>query len=103
MIFINYEIMPKYKHGTNQDLMKDIYKKIKYPLIEKFVHVDERIVLTVEIDKFGKVDCPRIIWGDFPEIEKQLLDLIWDYEFEPGTMRGVPVKTQMNFPFRIKH
>lgn len=99
-IFITYEIFPKYKYGTNLDLTKDIYKKLGLTMKGRSKG-DEILVLSFEVDSLGKVDCPEIVYGSMPEVEEKLLDLIWEYEFEAGTFRGVPVKCQMNFPFRI--
>ena len=93
------EIQPKWKNGSNQDLMKLIQSKIKYPSEEC---IEGTTVLQFKIDTIGNVFEPKIMRSISLNIDKQLTSEIVNYKFEPGSIMNRKSEFLMNFPFRIK-
>lgn len=98
-IFVNPERMPIWKNGTNEEFVKDVYSKLKYP--NEFCG-GGMMILQFTISKEGKVKNPKIRRSIYHKFDEQLLEIIKDYEFIPGTMHGIPVEVQMNLPIRIR-
>jgi outer membrane biosynthesis protein TonB len=93
------EIQPKWENGSNQDLMKLIQSKIKYPSEEC---IEGTTVLQFKIDTIGNVIEPKIMRSISLNIDKQLTSEIVNYKFEPGSIMNRKSEFSMNFPFRIK-
>ncbi len=99
-VFITpHQTPPKYKYGTNKELMEILYSKIQYPIQEC---IEGTTILQFTIDTLGQVQDPIIRKSISKKIDAQLLEEICNFEFEPGTLRRKKVKTNMNLPFRIK-
>lgn len=101
-IFTNWEKMPTYKYGTNQELMEILYSQIEYPAHK---YISGTTVLRITIDTNGLVLNPEIMISVAPEIDAQLLNAIVDCEFIPGEILGenksVKSKFNMHLPFKI--
>jgi len=90
---------PKYIHGTNVDLHKLISSQLNYPVEECLAGTT---ILSFTVNRYGKVESPKIIKSLSKNIDKQLIKLIQKYEFIPGEILGKPVNFNMCFPFRIR-
>jgi len=93
------EIQPKWIMGTNQQLIKDISSKIKYPTEQC---IEGTTVLQFTVDTLGQVINPKIKRSISAKIDKQLLSLICNYEFEPGILVNRKAKFNMYLPINIK-
>ncbi len=92
------QIMPKYKFGTNAELLNLIQGQLTYSENEC---LDGITVLNFTISKEGKVEKPRILRSVSEKIDEQLLTLIVKYEFEPAVYWGKVCEVQFYMPFRF--
>jgi len=104
MIFVNYEKMPIWKDGTDADISKDIYQKLN---AAKINYPDElgdcrKMILQFTVTKEGKVKDPKVVRSIYYKFDEQLLKIIKEYEFHPGTYRDKPVEVTMNLPIKIR-
>lgn len=96
--FINPNILPVWKEGTNQELVKHIFRSIKYPNEDCISGVT---ILQAKIDTFGHVIDAKILRSVSKKIDAQLLGIISNYCFEPGYFRDKKVESFINIPIRI--
>lgn len=93
------EIQPKWVMGTNEQLILDLSSKIKYPTEQC---IEGITVLQFTVDTLGQVINPKIKRSISAKIDEQLLNLIYDYEFEPGILVNSMAKFNMYLPIKIK-
>lgn len=93
------EIQPKWVMGTNEQLIKEISSKIKYPIEQC---IEGITVLQFTVDTLGQVINPKIKRSISTKIDEQLLNLIYDYEFEAGILVNRKAKFNMYLPIKIK-
>ena len=93
------EIFPKWTQGSNVKMMMNVTSRIKYPSDECIVGTT---VLQVTIDTLGQVCDPKIMRSVSKKVDEQLLELICNYEFEPGMRMGRKVEYVINLPIRIE-
>ena len=93
------EIQPKWTLGTNEQLIMEITSKIEYPVEQC---IEGITVLQFTVDTLGQVANPKIRRSISKKIDEQLLNLICDYEFEPGILFDRKSNFNMYLPIRIK-
>lgn len=93
------EVMPKFKNGTMKDFVADVYSQLKYPT--DICSSQSLTVISFVINEEGNVESPVIRRSIYKSIDEQLLQIICNYEFIPGTMYGKPVPVNYNLPIRI--
>lgn len=93
------EILPEYQFGTNEELIKIITSRIKYPQDKC---IEGTAVLSFIVDINGNVNSPSIKRSICKEIDAQLIHMITDYKFIPGKSAGKIVETQLVLPIKIK-
>ena len=54
------------------------------------------------VDTFGHVKVPKILRSISKEIDKQLLMIICNYNFEPGVLINQKAEFILNLPIRIR-
>jgi hypothetical protein len=59
------------------------------------------VVVRFIVDLKGKVITPKIMKGIDPRIDRQILDIICDIEFIPGTFYEKEIPMYVNLPLRI--
>lgn len=89
---------PKYKHGSNKDLIEILKSKIQYPTDSCIEGV---IILSFVVNKNGKVEQPLIYRSLSKEIEDLLIEEIRKYEFVPGKIQGEIKECRISLPIRI--
>lgn len=90
--------MPKYKHGTNKEFVQKIYSSLKYPSHQC---LEGTTVLAYVVNEKGQVEDAKIMRSISDSIDKQLLRMIYEFEFIPGEFQGKVVSMKMNLPIRV--
>ena len=76
----------------------------KYPpnLIKE--HVDGEVVLYAIIRKDGSVDSVQLVRGIDPQLDRNAMEALAQWKFQPGTRDGAPidVETVAHIPFRFR-
>lgn len=99
IVFISrLEIQPKWTEGTNQELIQEIISRVKLP---KKKGIKGTTFLQFEVDTTGQVINPLIRRSISKKIDKQLLDLICNYTFEPGVLIDKKVNCILYLPIQI--
>ena len=96
-ILVN-ETEAKYKNGGNEELLQDLYSKIKYPTQEC---ISGLTILQITIDTLGYVINPTIKKSISKFIDDQLIDEICNYKFIPAELNGRKIESILLLPFRI--
>ena len=96
--FTNYEVLPSPKNISIKGIQKFILDTIQYP---KDFQKEGLVVIRFIVNLDGKVEMPKILKGIDPRIEKQILDLIADFEFTPGKFYQQEIPMYVNLPLRI--
>ncbi|MGB0982933.1 MAG: energy transducer TonB [Saprospiraceae bacterium] len=95
------------KKCTEENLMKFIYKNIKYPTLAKDNGIQGMVVVSFLVDKNGKITDTKIIkeigGGCGEEAEKVILSMnSLSERWTPGMQRARKVKVRYNMPIRFK-
>jgi hypothetical protein len=82
-------------------LAKEISKKIRYPDVENYL-IESRVVVAFVIEANGSLTGKRIIQNIAgTDIGNQLLDIVDDFKWQPGTCQGKKVPTLQLFPMIV--
>jgi len=94
------EELPRFKHGSHQELLKKIMAELRpsYPKEGCFGSI---VVISFMVNKKGLVEKPIIKRSICPPIDQQLLQIIEKLEFIPGKIDGEIVAMELHFPIRI--
>jgi hypothetical protein len=91
--------MPRVQGGM-EEVSKEISKRIKYPHIDRYP-MDTKVIVAFIITEDGRVTGKRVI-KDFSGFGEQLLDILDDFKWDPGTCNGKSVSTLQVFPMIIE-
>ena len=103
----NLETNAERKKCTEENLMKYIYKNIKYPTLAKDNDIQGMVVVSFVVDKNGKITDTKIIkdigGGCGEEAEKVILTMnSLSKRWTPGMQRAQKVKVRYNMPIRFR-
>jgi hypothetical protein len=88
--------------GGMEALLKEISKKIKYPSIDKKYPVGSNVIVAFVVTIDGSITGKRIIRNiDGTDLGEQLLNIVDDVKWEPGTCNGKKVPTLQLIPLII--
>lgn len=94
--------MPVYPGGQSA-LLKFINDNVQLPAVPLDQIQETRLVIQFIIEANGSVSSVKIRRGIHPEIDEAYLRVFEQMpSWEPARQRGMPVRTQMNFPIRIR-
>lgn len=90
---------PKYP-GGNDSLSAFLNKNFKYPVEASVYYHNAKVVVSITIDKEGKVCTPRVVKSVSPEFDKAVIDVLMRlHQWKPAKYDGVPVRWEVEFPF----
>lgn len=96
------EHMPAYL-GGQLALLKFINDNVQLPAVPMDQIQETLLVIQFIIEANGSVSSVKILRGIHPEIDATYLRVFEQMPaWEPARQRGMPVRTQMNFPIRIR-
>jgi len=70
----------------------------QYPALMQKIHMNGIVILDCVIDPTGHIREARVVSSSNPAFEQSARDAVYQWQFEPGTMNGVPV----NVEFELK-
>ena len=91
--------LPKYKYGTNKELLKIVMTKLVYS--KEGCFNSSTVVIAFTVNKKGLVENPRIKRSICAQVDTQLLKIIKEFEFIPGKIDDEITSMELNFPLRI--
>jgi TonB family protein len=95
------EQMPQYP-GGEKELMRFIQANIKYPEAAKSVSAHGTVIVTIVIDKEGKVNNAKVIRSIHPALDAEALRVISLLsDWIPGKQGGKPVAVSYTIPVRF--
>lgn len=95
------ENMPTYP-GGQLALLKFINDNVQLPAVPMDQIQETLLVIQFIIEANGSVSSVKILRGIHPEIDAAYLRVFEQMPaWEPARQRGMPVRTQMNFPIRM--
>ncbi len=101
-IFTIVEKMPQFP-GGEAEMMKFIYKNIKYPPIARENNIEGLVVVTFVVGKDGSINDIKVlrdIGGGCGEESVRVVKKM--PKWNPGKQRGKPVQVQFNLPVKFK-
>ena len=95
------------KTCAQQELLKFIYKNIKYPAIARENGVEGTAVVTFVVEKDGSVTDARVVRDIGAQCGDEALRVVnlmnqQGIKWTPGKQRGRPVRVQFNLPVKFK-
>lgn len=95
------ENMPAYP-GGQLALLKFINDNVQLPAVPTDQIQETLLVIQFVVEANGSVSSVKILRGIHPEIDATYLRVFEQMPaWEPARQRGMPVRTQMNFPIRM--
>lgn len=95
------ESMPRFPGGSTA-LLKYVIDHIQLPAIPPDQIERGMLIIQFIIERDGSVSSPKVVKGIHPEVDAAYLRVFEQMPaWEPGQQRGIPMRTQLNFPIRI--
>lgn len=95
------ETMPAYPGGQSA-LLKFINDSLQLTSISLDQLQSSQVVIRFVVERDGNVSSLKVIKSIHPEIDAAYLRVFEKMPaWIPGRQRGIPIRTQMNFPIRI--
>ncbi len=96
------EVMPEFPGGMKA-LMDFIQKNIRYPEEARKNGIQGRVIVSVVIDKNGRVTDPVIMRSRYPALDEEALRIVGLMpQWKPGMQQGKAVKVEFAFPVTFK-
>jgi TonB family protein len=88
---------------SNEQLLKYLYKHIKYPKRALLNGVEGMVIAQIMINNDGKVERPKILRGIGQDCDEEVLRILESMpEWTPGRQNGRKVKVRMKIPVQFK-
>ncbi len=100
-VFPGCELVSKEELGLcfQQQVLADISRKFKYPAISLEMNVQEKIYVSFEISKKGKVRNVKVVKGNDPDLKKEAVRLIKSLpDMRPAYQGAKPVAVSFTIP-----
>ncbi|MGB1295579.1 MAG: energy transducer TonB [Flavobacteriales bacterium] len=104
-VFPGCEKVSKAERSTcfQQKLLLHIKNKFNYPTIAREMGIQEKIFVSFEYGKDGKVKNAKVVRGENPDLKKEALRLVKSLpKVTPAKQRGKPVSINYTIPIRFK-
>jgi len=101
-IFVVVESMPSFPGGTSE-LMKYLYKNLRYPLLAKETGIQGKVFVTFVVEKDGSVTDVRVLRGIGGGCDEEAIRVVENMpSWIPGRQRNIPVRVSFNLPVKFK-
>lgn len=95
------ESMPRFPGGS-MALLKYIIDHIQLPAIPLDQLERGMLIIQFIVERDGSISSPKVVRGIHPKVDAAYLRVFEQMPaWEPGQQRGIPMRTQLNFPIRI--
>jgi TonB family protein len=90
--------MPAYP-GGDDELMEDIYRRIKYPELAEVDGVLATVYVSYIIGVDGSIYDVKVVRGVHPLLDAEAVRVVSGITgYQPGKQRGIPVPVQFTVP-----
>ena len=98
------EIMPSYKNGGSEGLMKFVQKNVHWPVGSERVDVEGKVFISFVVDKNGRVRDAKVLKGIYPILDAEALRVVQllDGQFEPGKQNQRSVDVSFTIPITFR-
>lgn len=94
--------MPEFP-GGEQAMMEYLRKNLIYPNAAEEKHIEGRVVLAFDVDKYGSISDVEIVKSANPLLDREAVNVIQHMpNWKPGRLNGVPVKVKYHLPIDFK-
>jgi len=101
-IYFIAEEMPSFE-GGDENLMKYLKTSINYPAPARMKKIEGTVVISFIIDRTGAPTNIRILRGIGNGCDEEALQVVKNMpKWNPGKMKGKPVRVQYNLPVKFK-
>jgi len=101
-VFVIVESMPSFPGGASE-LMKYLYKNLKYPALAKEIGIQGKVYITFVIEKDGTVTDVSVLRGIGGGCDKEAIRVVESMpDWIPGRQRNVPVRVRFNLPVKFR-
>lgn len=88
---------------SNNNLLKHIYTKIKYPTIARENNIEGTAVISFVVEKDGSITDIAVLNGVCDEIRDECIRVLNTFPtWQPGYQDGEPVRVQFNLPIKFR-
>lgn len=101
-IYINPEIQPEFPGGFVA-LNRFLFSKIEYPASAQTQRIQGRVWCSIIVNKDGSVSDPKIEKGVFISLDQEAMRVMTMMpNWNPGTVKGEPVRVKVYIPIVFK-
>jgi TonB family protein len=101
-VYFIAEKMPSYPGGDDA-LMGDISKGVHYPAAARSNKTEGNVVVSFIVNRKGEMTNTKVVRGIGNGCEEEALRALKQLKtWNPGSVKGKPVRVQMNLPVRFK-
>jgi len=96
-----FEPVPEYPGGIN-NLYQYFSARFQYPAKAKNENIQGRVIVSMIVEKDGRITNARIEHGISPVLDNEALKLVnASPKWKPGTVDGKPVRVQRTLPINF--
>lgn len=100
-LFIDYDVMPRYADGTNEDLMAFLAENIKWPDELAETCIQGRVVVSFLVDLDGTTSDYRVERSFDPLLDEEALRVVKLTKWKPGPDQWHPVRMYVPVRFMV--
>jgi len=97
-----YTSVPNMENPPDCGGVRALSEKIQYPELARKAGIEGRVIVQFIVEETGDVVDPTITQGVHEALNKESIAAVESLDCEPGTVKGDPVKVQMNLPVTFK-
>ncbi len=101
-VYFHVEKMPEYAYGTQQKMLRDIAKTVKYPESAQQQGLEGYSIIRFVVNEKGKTENLQVVRSSYPILDKEAQRVIKKIKFIPGEHNGKKVKVYLTLPIRFK-
>ena len=100
-VFIEVDVHPEYPGGMDA-LMKFLMENLRYPQEARNERIQGTVFVTFVVEKDGSVTDIKTLRGVAPSLDEESIRVVKAMpKWEPGVLKGEPVRVQFNLPLRF--
>ncbi|MGY3212138.1 energy transducer TonB [Mucilaginibacter sp. HD30] len=101
-IYLAFDKAPEFPGGTGA-FVSFLEKTIRYPIKARTRGKDGKVLVTFVIEKDGSITNGKILRSVDDDIDAEVLRVVnLSPKWNPGTVNGVPVRSQFTYPINFK-
>ena len=100
-IFTEVDEMPEFPNGQDA-LMRYLMENLRYPQEARDQRIQGTVFVTFVVEKDGSVTDIKTLRGVAPSLDEESIRVVKAMpKWEPGVLKGEPVRVQFNLPLRF--